>query len=33
MTILKWIGGGALVALIATSATIGIGTYLTKRDI
>lgn len=33
MTIFKWIGGGGLVALIAIAATIGIGSYLTERDI
>ncbi len=33
MSILKWIGGGGLVALIGIAATIGIGSYLTERDI
>lgn len=33
MTILKWTRAGVLVALIGIAATIGIGTFLTERDI
>ncbi len=33
MNILKWTGAGVLVALIGIAATIGIGSFLTERDI